>query len=66
MYNLYSILITPKHDILLVRQLHPVSSDLLPSGCGFEPHLLHRFLIFCPDLTKWPDGLTSRPDTIIR
>jgi hypothetical protein len=33
-------------------------------GCGgeFKPHLLHRFLIFYADLTKWPDGLTDRAD----
>jgi hypothetical protein len=37
MYNLYSILQTPDHDVLLVRQLHPVSPALLPLGRGFEP-----------------------------
>jgi hypothetical protein len=26
---------------------------LLLSGCGFKPHLLHRFLTFYADLTKW-------------
>jgi hypothetical protein len=52
MYNLYSILKTPEHEILLVRWLHPVALALLPSGRGFEPHLLHRFLIFYDDLTK--------------
>jgi hypothetical protein len=31
MYNLYSILKTSEHDVLLVRQLHPVSPALLPS-----------------------------------
>jgi hypothetical protein len=41
MYNLFSILKTPEHDVLLVRRLHPVSLALLLSGCGFEPHLLH-------------------------
>jgi hypothetical protein len=47
-----------RHDVLLVSQLHPVSPTLLssgrllPSGYGFEPHLLHRFLIFYADLTK--------------
>jgi uncharacterized protein YeaC (DUF1315 family) len=25
--------------------------------CEFKPHLLHRFLTFYADLTKWPDGL---------
>jgi hypothetical protein len=28
------------------RWLRPVSPTLLLSGCGFKPHLLHRFLIF--------------------
>jgi hypothetical protein len=60
MYNLYSILKTPKHDVLLVRRLHPVSPTLLPSRRGFKPHLMHRFLKFYADLTKWPDGLTGR------
>jgi hypothetical protein len=41
MYILYSILQTLEHDVLLVRQLHPVSSSLLPLGCGFKPHMLH-------------------------
>jgi hypothetical protein len=43
MYNLYLILKTHEHDVLLVRRLHLVSHALLPSGRGFEPHLLHRF-----------------------
>jgi hypothetical protein len=30
MYNLYSILKIPDHDVLLVRRLYPVSPDLLP------------------------------------
>jgi hypothetical protein len=46
MYNLYSILKTPKHDVLLVRRLHAVSPTLLPSRRGFKPHLMHRFLKF--------------------
>jgi hypothetical protein len=50
MYNLYSILKISEHDVLLVRQLRPVSSTLLPSGCGFKPHLLHRILIFYAEL----------------
>jgi hypothetical protein len=33
-------------DVLLVRQLHPVSPALLSSEHGFEPHLLHCFLTF--------------------
>jgi hypothetical protein len=61
MYNLYSILKTPRHEVLLVRRLHPVSPTLLPSVCGFKPHILHHFLTFYVDLTKWPDGLMSRP-----
>jgi hypothetical protein len=43
MYNLYSILKTTEHDVLLVRQLHPVSFALLPTGCGFKPYLLLCF-----------------------
>jgi hypothetical protein len=38
MYNLYSILKTPDHDVLLVRRLHSVSPALLLSRRGFEPH----------------------------
>jgi hypothetical protein len=30
MYNLYSILKTPEHGVLLVRRLHPLSPALLP------------------------------------
>jgi hypothetical protein len=56
-YNLYSILKTFEHDVLLVRQLYSVSLALLPSGHGFEPHLLHYFLTFYADLIKWVDGL---------
>jgi hypothetical protein len=52
MYNLYSILKTPKRDVLLVRWIHPVSLALLPSGRGLEPHLLHHFLTFYFDLIK--------------
>jgi hypothetical protein len=66
MYNLYSILKTPEHDVLLVSWLHPVSLALHPPEHGFEPHLLHRFLTFYADLTKWLDGLMSRPDTVSR
>jgi hypothetical protein len=44
MYNLYSILKTLEHDVVLVRRLHPVFPALLPSGHGFEPHLLYSFL----------------------
>jgi hypothetical protein len=43
MYNLYSILKTIDHDVLLVIRLHLVSPVLLPSGLRFEPHLLHHF-----------------------
>jgi hypothetical protein len=49
MYNLNSILKTPKHDVLLVRRLHLVSI---------------RVWTFYADLTKWLDGLTSRSDTV--
>jgi hypothetical protein len=52
MYNLYSILKTPEHDVLLVRRLHPVSPALLSSERGFKPHLLHHFLTFYTNLTK--------------
>jgi hypothetical protein len=45
MYNLYSILKTLDHDVLLVRRLHFVSPALLPSELGFEPHLLHHFTL---------------------
>jgi hypothetical protein len=58
-YNLYLILKTFENDVLLVRQLHPVSLALLSSGHGFELHLLHRFLIFYADLIKWVDGQTA-------
>jgi hypothetical protein len=64
MYSLYSILKTPDHDVLLVRRLQPVSPTLLPLGRGIEPHLLHHFLTFYADLTKWSDGLTGRPNTV--
>jgi hypothetical protein len=40
MYNLYLILKTSDHDVLLDRRL-PVSLALLP--CGFKPHLLNYF-----------------------
>jgi hypothetical protein len=36
-YNLYSILKTYEHDVILVRQLYLVSPALFPSGHGFEP-----------------------------
>jgi hypothetical protein len=58
-YNLYSILKTYEQDVILVRQLYPVSLALLPSGHGFELHLLHCFLTFYADLIKWVDGLTG-------
>jgi hypothetical protein len=45
MYNLYSILKTLEHDVILVRQLHPVSLALFPLERGFEPHLLYYFNI---------------------
>jgi hypothetical protein len=59
MYNLYSILKTTEHDVLLVRRFYLVSLTLLSSGRVFEPHLMHRFLTFYADLIKWPDGLTG-------
>jgi hypothetical protein len=58
-YNLYSILKTFEHDVVLVRQLYLVSPVLLSSGHGFEPHFLHCFLTFYDDLIKWVDGLTG-------
>jgi hypothetical protein len=65
-YNLYSTLKTSEHDVLLVRQLHPVFPALLLSRHGFKPHLLHRFLIFYADLIKWADGLTGWPGIVSR
>jgi hypothetical protein len=65
-YNLYLILKTSEHYVLLVRQLHPVSPALLPSGHEFEPHLLHSFLTFYADLIKWAYDLTGWPDTVSR
>jgi hypothetical protein len=56
-YNLYSILKTFEHDVLLVRQVHPVFPAFVPSGHGFEPHLMHHFLTFYADLIKWVDRL---------
>jgi hypothetical protein len=43
-----------------------MSPAFLPSGHGFEPHLLHCFLTFYVDLIKWIDELTSWPDTVSR
>jgi hypothetical protein len=63
-YNLYSILKTYEHDVLLVRQLHLVSPAHLPSEHEFGPHFLHRFLTFYTDLIKWTDGLMGWPDTV--
>jgi hypothetical protein len=58
-YNLYSVLKTSEHDVLLIRRLHPVySTFLLSSKHGFEPHLLYRFLTFYADLIKCPDMVT--------
>jgi hypothetical protein len=37
MYNLYSIIKTPEHDVLLVRRLHPVSPALFHQGMGSNP-----------------------------
>jgi hypothetical protein len=34
-----------------------MSLALLPSGYGFEPHLLHHFVTFYADLIKWADEL---------
>jgi hypothetical protein len=56
-YNLYSILKISEHDVLLVRQLHPVFPALVPLGHEFEPHLMHHFLTFYADLIKWADRL---------
>jgi hypothetical protein len=41
-----------------------VSLALFPSGHGFEPYLIHRFLTFYANLIKWADGLTGWPDTV--
>ena len=64
-YNLYLILKTFEHDVL-VRWLRPVSLALLPSARAFEFHLFHCFLIFYADLTKWSDSLTGRLRTVSR
>jgi hypothetical protein len=64
--NLYLILKTFEHDVLLVRQLHLVSPALLPSGHVFESHLLLCFLTFYADLIKCADGLTGWPGTVSR
>jgi hypothetical protein len=66
MCNLNSILKTPQHDVLQVRQFHPVSPTLLSLMRGFEPYLQNCFLTFYVDLVKWFDGLTGRPDTVSR
>jgi hypothetical protein len=58
MYNLYSILKTSEHDVLLVRRLHPVSPALLPSGHGFGPYILHRRDVPGPELQP---GASGRP-----
>jgi hypothetical protein len=58
-YNLYSILKTSKHLVLLVRQLHRVSPALLPLGHEFEPHLLHRHDVPVSEL--WPTGVWLVP-----
>jgi hypothetical protein len=42
-YNLYSILKTFDHDVLLVKQLHLLSLVFLSSRHRFKPHLLHYF-----------------------
>jgi hypothetical protein len=67
-FNLYSILKTFEHNVLLVRQLHPVSLAFLPSGHGFKPHILHRFLTFYADLIKFnlagPAQSTGRHDVL--
>jgi hypothetical protein len=42
MYNLYSILKTLEHDVLLVRRLRPVSSALLPSERTCRPSTVSR------------------------
>jgi hypothetical protein len=46
--------------------LYLVSPAFLPSGHGFKPHLIYRFLTFYADLIKWVDGLTGWPNTVSR
>jgi hypothetical protein len=46
MYNLYSILKTHEHNVLLVNQLHLVSPALLPTGRGFDPTFCIAFFNF--------------------
>jgi hypothetical protein len=53
-YNLYSILKTFEHDVILLTRLHLVSPALFPSRHGFKPHLLHYFFLkFYAVLIKW-------------
>jgi hypothetical protein len=62
-YNLYSILKTSQHNVLLVRQLHPVSPHFFQQGMGSNPTFSCTvFLIFYADLIKWTNGLTGRHD----
>jgi hypothetical protein len=60
-YNLYSILKISEHDVLLVRQFHPVSLTFFYQSMDLNPHLSHYFfLTFYVDLIKWavrPNGL---------
>jgi hypothetical protein len=35
-------------------------------GVGLNPTSCTAFLTFYVDLTKWPDKLTGRPDTVSR
>jgi hypothetical protein len=58
MYNLYLILKTHEHDVLLVRWLHLVSPILFP--LWVQTPSPTSFLIFYADLTKCSDGLMDR------
>jgi hypothetical protein len=61
MYNLDSILKTYEFYLL---DSFTQCSILLPSGRGFEHHLMHRFFNkFYADLTKYNDGLTDQSRT---
>jgi hypothetical protein len=45
MYNLYSLLKTPEHDVLLVIRLHLVSLAIFPLGRVFNPTSYTRTIV---------------------
>jgi hypothetical protein len=62
-YNLYSILKTFEHDVLLVRQLHPVSPALLLSIRGWFriPPLAPFF-----NILHWFNQMSRRANGMVR